>query len=216
MLLPFFLYTPETEACEGEICVSWKKIVSLPRECNFAAGFFIHLPLMRISLELNWENGFDRLIAIVLLWCMTLCAAAVEKSFSSEFIGADLAHGRTPQCALRDHMGFLWVGTHSGLACYDGNGQNVYEPVGGVVPSTEGMNVSALFELGDDILFGGTPGLCVFRRRSNTSSVFPMRTRYGVPVSSPVRKILDADGGAHIWIFTRDRDSSFMTQPTRL
>ena len=177
---------------------------------------------MRISLELNWENGFDRLIAIVLLWCMTLCAAAVEKSFSSEFIGADLAHGRTPQCALRDHMGFLWVGTHSGLACYDGNGQNVYEPVGGVVPSTEGMNVSALFELGDDILFGGTPGLCVFRRRSNTSSVFPMRTRYGVPVSSPVRKILDADGGAHIWIFTRgqgffvyDTADSTLTQNSR-
>lgn len=162
-----------------------------------------------------------RYIFVIFSLLAALSARSADRTFSREFIGTDLTRGRTPLCALRDSYGFLWVGTHSGLSCYDGNLNSVYEATGGVVRSTEGMSVGALFAMGDDILFGGNPGLCVFSRAENTSRPFPLRTRYGVPVSSPVQKIIDG-GDGNVWIFTRgqgffifDTNDSTLVQNSR-
>lgn len=123
---------------------------------------------------------------------------------ASEFgnlVSTDVAKGKSAICALRDAYGFLWVGTPAGLACYDGNGRPVYAGYADVHPATEGMPVTAIFENGDDIWFGGTAGVQVFKRSDNSVSPLTAETQLGAKVSSPVRRIMDA-GEGFIWILT--------------
>ena len=119
-----------------------------------------------------------------------------------EVINTNLPYGKNSLCALRDRYGFLWVGTTTGLCCYDGNSRSVFSTWSGALENTEVLNITALYEHDDDIWFGGLSGLFVFDRKSNTVSKFPHKTRYGVPISSEVQKIMD-DGNGRIWILTR-------------
>ncbi len=117
-------------------------------------------------------------------------------------ISTDVARGKNAICALRDKYGFLWVGTQAGLACYDGNGKALYPESDGIHPATEGMPVTAIFEYDDNIWFGGTAGVSVYNRRSNTVSPLSASLSSGVKINSPVCKI--AEGGqGYIWILTQ-------------
>lgn len=117
-------------------------------------------------------------------------------------VSTDVARGKNAICALRDRYGFLWVGTQAGLACYDGNGKALYPASDGIHPATEGMPVNAIFENGDDIWFGGTAGVSVYSRRSNTVSPLSGAFSSGVKISSPVSHI--ARGGEdYLWILTQ-------------
>ncbi|MDE5657894.1 MAG: hypothetical protein K2I25_02450, partial [Muribaculaceae bacterium] len=55
----------------------------------------------------------------ILLLAQTVCASSVRVNST----GA--GKGTLNLCALRDKYGFLWVGTMTGLACFDGNGSPV-------------------------------------------------------------------------------------------
>ena len=106
---------------------------------------------------------------------MAFAPSGVEAARANEFgeiINTDFAQGRNSLCALRDQYGFLWVGTLTGLCCFDGNGLPVYPGSSGIVRSTEGSNITALFEYGDDIWFGGTPGLCLFKESGSPGWAF--------------------------------------------
>lgn len=119
---------------------------------------------------------------------------------SGNIINTGIARDKTSLCALRDKYGFLWVGTMTGVGCFDGNGESVYGQ-SGVLPSTEGLIVNALFEKDDDIWLGGSKGLYVFHRFKNEVERFPYKTRYNVQISSTVEKIKEiADG--RVWILT--------------
>ena len=122
--------------------------------------------------------------------CIGLAATSVMPVWSSpgveasglKVVNTGIAHDKTSFCAMRDSYGFLWVGTMTGLGCFDGNGERVYNGFSGVLPQTEGICVSALCEHGSDIWFGGTQGLYVFHRDSNSMERFPHTTRYGVEI----------------------------------
>ncbi len=135
----------------------------------------------------------------LLLWSVT--ASGARNNDFREIINIDVVKDKTGVCALRDKYGFLWVGTRTGLCCFDGNGRSVNRNASGALYATEGADISALFEHGEDIWFGSTQGLSVYNRLLNTVEAFPYKTKYGVTVSSQVQKIVDA-GGGKIWILT--------------
>lgn len=130
------------------------------------------------------------------------CAlAAPHNNDFGEIINTGYAQGKNSLCALRDRYGFLWVGTLTGLYCFDGNGLQVFPHPSGSLRPAEGSNITAIWEHGEDIWFGSSSGLCVFDRKANNTGHFPYQTKYGVRISSPVQKIMDA-GDGHIWILT--------------
>lgn len=122
-------------------------------------------------------------------------------SAAARIVNTGIGRDKTLLSALRDRYGFLWVGTMTGLACFDGNGESVYAGTSGVLPNSEGINVYSLFEWNDNIWFGGTTGLYIFDRTENRMDRFPFKTQYGVQISSPVEKISMMPDGK-IWILT--------------
>ena len=64
------------------------------------------------------------------------CAlAAPHNNDFGEIINTGYAQGKNSLCALRDRYGFLWVGTLTGLYCFDGNGLQVFpHPSGSLRP----------------------------------------------------------------------------------
>lgn len=161
------------------------------------------------------------IFAILSLCCCAPVVAAHRAVAFGGIVNTDMARGKTSLCALRDSYGFLWVGTLTGLSCFDGNGTPVYAASSGVLPSTEGASVCALSEHDGDIWYGTTTGLYVFSRERNRASQFPVKTRYGVQVSSPVQRIA-AVGEGLTWILTHgqgffvyDSSDSTLTQNSR-
>ncbi|MDE6854759.1 MAG: response regulator [Muribaculaceae bacterium] len=140
----------------------------------------------------------------ILLFVSTLLfavAGAFGSGTSREIIQARFGVGKQNICALRDSYGFMWVGTRTGLSCYDGKGRSVSSLQSGILSGTSGQSISTLYEYGDNIWFGTPTGLKVFDRHANKVSGFPYRTKYRVNVSAPVQRILDSRGG-RIWIIT--------------
>ncbi len=142
------------------------------------------------------------MLLLTLLFILNPTASADPVPAPLQLVNTDIARNTNNICALRDRYGFLWVGTTTGLSCYDGNGTPVYFNHSGRLRSTANISISTLFEYGDNVWFGGTRGLYVFDRKNNTSSHFPFRTRYGVQISSQVDKIL-ATPDNRIWICTQ-------------
>lgn len=155
--------------------------------------------------------------------CLFICLAISTPNMSMagnnvfrKFANTDNLLDNAPLCALRDKYGFLWVGTTTGLNCFDGNGASVYRNSAGIYQSKATDNVNILYEYGDDIWFSGTSGLYVFNRKSNTVGQLPYKTKYGVQISSVVQNIVTASNGT-VWICTQGQglfvlnpsDSSF-------
>lgn len=140
---------------------------------------------------------------LLLLLSLVQCeiAFAVSSDAHREIIYTEISRGNVNQCVLRDKYGFLWVGTTTGLRCFDGNGQPVYHNTSGLLRPTENDNINVLYECGENIWFGGSLGLYEFDRENNEVKRFPYTTQYGVPVSSRVQKIKDVGDGL-IWICT--------------
>lgn len=117
------------------------------------------------------------------------------------FTNTEILRDNTTLCALRDKYGFWWVGTSTGLKCFDGNDQSLFRNSVGALRATENSNINIIYEYGDDIWFGGSSGLYVFHRKDNTFATLPYKTKYGVQISSMVQKIITAGNGL-IWICT--------------
>ena len=106
------------------------------------------------------------------------------------------------RCALRDSYGLLWIGTENGLNWYDGRRMHPYRDMVTHFNALETNTVMSLLEYNLDIWFGGTAGLYIFERATNTFTRFTRKTRYGVVISSVVPKMLMTEEG-RIWIFTQ-------------
>lgn len=138
---------------------------------------------------------------------------------SGEIINTDFARGKNSLCAIRDKYGFIWMGTLTGLFCYDGNGRQVYPSPAENQPA--GSNITTIFEHDDDIWYGDATGVSVYTRSTNSIGRFPYATKYGVRISSPVQRILNV-GGGHIFILTQgqgffvfNENDSTLTQNSR-
>lgn len=141
----------------------------------------------------------SRIITLTLLCAVALTTVAEQVMFTKWMTSDDGLSDNSVSCALRDKYGFLWLGTSSGLNCFDGNGMIVYRSFDlGIVDS----QVSTLYEYGDDIWYGCSSGIYMYNRAANRLTTFPYKTQYGVSVSSYVSKITGA-GNGYIWICTQ-------------
>lgn len=160
-------------------------------------------------------------ILIYIIFSILLSAASVSASSSVRLHSTGAGIGTVNLCSLRDKYGFLWIGTTSGLACFDGNGYPVNGNPSGIIRSTSNIKVNSLFEHGDDIWFTTPTALMVFDRKQNRISRFPYKTKYNVEIASHVDRIATADYD-HIWIVTQgqglfifDTKSNTLTQDSR-
>lgn len=141
-----------------------------------------------------------RLLISLLILCLaySVCAASVRVNPT----GA--AKGTFNLCALRDRYGFLWIGTSSGLACFDGNGRPVNNLPQGILRATSNMRVTNIFEYGDDLLLATPDRLMKLDRTAMSVSRMPVKTEYGVEIASQVNNICHGPGkSSDIWIATQ-------------
>lgn len=148
-------------------------------------------------------------------------AATTDNGDFGMIINTGMPQGKNSNCALRDKYGFMWVGTTTGLCCFDGNGRSTFSSWAGVLESTERSNINTIFEHDDDIWFSDINGLSVFSRNDNKSKPFVYKTKYGVPISSKVQEICETNNGT-IWILTHgqglfifDEKKKTLTQNSR-
>lgn len=141
----------------------------------------------------------NALICLLIISLESL-ASSSDFSFKKYQVEDGLSHN-TVWCAIQDNYGFVWLGTSDGLNRYDGRGNQVYRNVLSDKFSLENNFVQALFEEGQNIWVGTNAGLYIYDRATDHFSYFNKTTRYGVFISSEVKKIIKAENGT-LWIAT--------------
>lgn len=105
-------------------------------------------------------------------------------------IGEGLSQSRV-QCILNDHRGYLWVGTESGLNCYDRDHLKQYLHQPGNEKTLPANNI---FFIAEDSLYnlwvGTTTGICLYDRENDC---FKTLRNNGKPVF--VASCLRVEGG---------------------
>lgn len=139
----------------------------------------------------------------------------------SKYMAADGLSDNNVLCGLRDSYGFMWLGTNNGLNCFDGTQNIVFRNMVEANASFENNTITALYEYNKDIWFGGSFGLYVYHRESNTFTRFDKKTKYGVTISATVQDIVGGQNG-YIWIgtlgqglFLYDPATDVLTQDSR-
>lgn len=139
------------------------------------------------------------LICLLTFWVGTLSASPYF-SFKKYQVEDGLSHN-TVWCALQDSYGFIWLGTSDGLNRYDGSGNKVYRNALNNKFSLENNFVEALIEVDQDIWVGTNAGIYIYDRATDSFSYFDKTTRYGVYISSEIKKIIKTQNGL-LWIAT--------------
>ena len=142
----------------------------------------------------------NRLLLLVCL-LLSLTSAQAGSVMFRKYMAADGLSDNTVLCGLRDSYGFMWLGTNNGLNRFDGNHNTIFRNIVDEKATYENNIITALFEYNDDIWFGGTFGLYCYHRDTNVTSRFDKHTKYGVNISSTVKKIVRSENGL-IWIIT--------------
>lgn len=114
---------------------------------------------------------------------------------------ADGLSNNTVWCGIQDSYGFIWIGTSDGLNCYDGLRTKIYRNVPSDTCSLGNNYVCSLLEADGDLYVGTNLGLYLYHRSTDNFSPFRKSTKYGVRVSSEVRRIISTRNGL-IWIAT--------------
>ena len=166
---------------------------------------FIHRAKLAILITML------RLLLSLTALLLTLSLLAAPYSFKSYMTADGLSDNRVT-CALQDSYGFMWLGTANGLNCFDGRHNIVYRNMVAGGAAFENDMITSLFELNGDIWFGGDFGLYVYHRHDNSFSRFDATTRYGVPISCTVDKVVRTQNGL-IWIGTQGQ-GLFLYDPT--
>lgn len=101
-----------------------------------------------------------------------------------------LSHN-TIWCALQDSCGFIWLGTNNGLNCFDGQKNTIYRTSSQEKAQSLGSNfIFSLFEDKQRQIWIGTDcGIYIYDRK-NSFKAFTQTTKFGVSISSEVRKIV--------------------------
>ena len=101
-------------------------------------------PSPRPSLRSRWRVA---LASLCLAWSALACGEAIQRNFFFQTINTE--HGlaqSTVTAFLQDRLGFIWIGTSSGLQQYDGYGFNTFQHSGDDPDSPPEGPVSALAE----------------------------------------------------------------------
>ena len=145
------------------------------------------------------QHRFYTLLYIIA--CVSSLLTAQPIVFN-QYLASDGLSDNNVLCGLRDHYGFMWLGTNNGLNCFDGMQNMVFRNMVEENASFENNTITSLYEHEQDIWFGGSFGLYVYHRNSNSFSRFNKRTKYGVSISSTVQDIAASQNGL-IWIGTQ-------------
>ena len=89
---------------------------------------------------LKTSNVYVRVLCAMVLLCSSMVAARAASPIF-EIIDTEIANKTENLSAYRDRYGFLWVGTSSGLECYDGNGQTLFGNQSHIIQDIAGMPV---------------------------------------------------------------------------
>jgi signal transduction histidine kinase/ligand-binding sensor domain-containing protein/DNA-binding response OmpR family regulator len=117
------------------------------------------------------------------------------------YMAADGLSDNNVLCGLRDSYGFMWLGTNNGLNCFDGTQNIIFRNMVEENASFENNTITTLYEHNRDVWFGGSFGLYIYHRNTNTFTRFNKKTKYGVNISSTVQDIVESQNGM-IWIAT--------------
>lgn len=142
-----------------------------------------------------------KFLTFAALICACNLHAAPAPDGAMEIVGTAIAPATENLSAMRDRYGFLWVGTTSGLSCFDGNGVPVYRNYAGTIPATSAFSVRSLMELDDDIWMGTRVGIQIYHRNNNSVERFKRKTGYRVQIGASVVRIFNA-GSGRVWICT--------------
>ncbi len=152
----------------------------------------------------------NRVITLLMIWATV--GTLLTAQTAMQFMTADGISDNNVLCGLRDQYGFVWLGTNNGLNCFDGTQNTIYRNMVEENASFENNTITALYEHGSDIWFGGSFGLYVYHRSTNTFSRFNKKTKYGVVISATVQNIVRGQDGK-IWIGTLGQ-GLFIYDPT--
>jgi len=157
---------------------------------------------MRFLLKKN-----IRLYTLLYLWMLnsilaTASPLAPYPSSFTNYMAADGLSDNNVLCGLRDKYGFVWLGTNNGLNCFDGVQNTIYRNMIEGKSGIENNTITALYEHGENIWFGGSFGLYEYDRQTNRFKSFDKCTKYGVSISATVQDIVGSQDGC-IWIGTQ-------------
>jgi len=170
-------------------------------------------PSLRTRLRSRWRFC---LLAVCAGWSAWAHAEAFRRDFFFQTIGAEQGLAQNSVSAiLQDRVGFVWIGTASGLQKYDGYGFTTYEHSGDDPAGPPEGPVSALAEDADGNLWIGTAAAGLvrrgaadgrFRRMSLAADAAPTATGVHALLFDPQRglwvgsdagvALVDADGRA--------------------
>ena len=87
------------------------------------AGILIIFANQTFFMKLKLDFISILLIVLTMLLPTGHLHAAPLTSAAARVVNTSIGRDKTLISSLRDRYGFLWVGTTTGLACYDGNGE---------------------------------------------------------------------------------------------
>lgn len=140
---------------------------------------------------------------IIVIFLSTL-SMSVRSQELPRFLTLKTSQGlsdNTVLCGLCDRYGFMWFGTSDGLNRFDGYNNKVFRNQSDQWNMPKGNTVLSLLEQDDDILIGGSGGITIFNRRNGKISRFDKKTKYGVIISSSVKRMVKGRD-SKIWIAT--------------
>lgn len=154
----------------------------------------------------RWKgNALRLLLAFLAGGVLASVADAQYLPFRFEHIGTDQGlSNQLVTCVLRDRIGFLWVGTESGLNQYDGYRFKHFLASNDDPGGLRDASISTLFEDSHGNLWIGTKagGLHLFDRRSETFRAFQHDDETGSGLSdNRVYRVFEDAAGA-LWIGT--------------
>ena len=139
---------------------------------------------------------------IIILGIFICRGLAFSADISYEVVPTEIARDTENRVFLQDKNGFVWVGTEFGVDVYDCNGHTLFGSQFDVLHPLRNLSVTTLFENGENIWIGVDKGLYVYDRQKNELERFGRKTKYGVVISSRVRKVFKGSSNK-IWIATQ-------------
>ena len=155
----------------------------------------------------NYLKSPIQLYTLLIIWMLDsfmvwASPSTLHPSSFTNYMAADGLSDNNVLCGLRDKYGFMWLGTNNGLNCFDGAQNTIYRNMIEGKSGIENNTITALYEYGDNIWFGGSFGLYVYDRQTNRFKSFDKLTKYGVSISATVQDIVGSQDGC-IWIGTQ-------------
>ena len=158
-------------------------------------------------------SGRKRLYLILLFLATGIRLAAIDSiTFNHLSLREGLANN-SAYCIEQDHLGFIWIGTFSGLNRYDGNRIEIYRPEPMDPDSISGSIIFDILEDSQKRLWIGTDGggFNQYDFEKNNFRSFQQDPDNPVSISSQKIFCLEEDSSGRIWIGTADAGISIFS-----